>query len=60
MRWWWWMTGTTISLQDLVTLSLVIQIAIDKMQLCLFSVAYACPYHNLIATMGHSVHVDIS
>ena len=48
-------------LQDLVTLSLCIQIAIDKMQLCSLSVAYAFPYHNPTATMGHSVHnVDIS
>ena len=47
--------------QDLVMLSLCIQITIDKMQLCLSSVAYACPYHNPTATMGHSVHnVDIS
>ena len=31
------------------------------MQLCSLSVAYACPYHNPTATMGHSVHnVDIS
>jgi hypothetical protein len=31
------------------------------MQLCLLSVAYACPYHNPTATMEHSVHkVDIS
>ena len=29
--------------QDLVTVSLCIQIAIDKMQLCLLSVAYTCP-----------------
>jgi hypothetical protein len=44
--------------QDLVTVSLCIQIAIDKMQL---SVTYACPYNNPTATMGHSVHnVDIS
>jgi hypothetical protein len=39
--------------QDLVTVSLHIQTAIDKMQLCLLSVAYACPYHNPTATMGH-------
>jgi hypothetical protein len=40
---------------------LCIQIAIDQMQLCSLSVAYACPYHNLTTTMGHSVHnVDIS
>ena len=47
--------------QDLVTLLLCIQFAIDKMQLCSLSIAYACPYHNPTATMGHSVHnVDIS
>jgi hypothetical protein len=46
--------------QDLVTVSLCIQMAIDKMQLCSLSVAYACPYHNRSATMGHSVHdIDI-
>ena len=40
---------------------LCIQIAIDKIQLCSLSVAYACPYHNPNATTGHSVHnVDIS
>ena len=39
--------------QDLDTVSLCIQIAIDKMLLCLLSVAYACRYHN--PTMGHSV-----
>ena len=45
--------------QDLVTVSLSIQIAIDKMQLCLLSVAYASPYHNP-TTKGHSVHnIDI-
>jgi hypothetical protein len=47
-------------LRDLGTVSLCIQIAIDKMQLRSLSVAYACPYHNRTATMGHSVHnVDI-
>jgi hypothetical protein len=30
-------------LQDLITESLCVQIAIDKMQLCSLSVAYACP-----------------
>ena len=41
--------------------SLRIQIAIDKMQLCSLSVAYACPYHNLAVTMGDSVHnIDFS
>ena len=46
----------------LITVSLCIQIAINTMQLCLLSVAYACPYHNPTATMGWlSVHnVDIS
>ena len=40
---------------------LCIQIAINKMQLCLLFGAYACPYHNPTTTMGHSVHnVDIS
>jgi hypothetical protein len=34
--------------QDLVTIPLSIQIAIDQMQLCLLSVAYACPYYNPI------------
>jgi hypothetical protein len=43
-------------LQNLVTVSLCIQIAIDKMQL---SIAYASPYHN--PTMGHNVHnIDIN
>ena len=47
--------------QDLVTESVSIQIAINKMPLCSLSIAYACPYHNPTATMGHSVHnVDIS
>ena len=47
--------------QDLVTVSLCIQIAIDKMKFCLLSVAYACPYHNPTPTMEHSVHnIDIS
>ena len=45
--------------QDLVMVSLCIQIAIDKMQLCSWSIAYACPYH--ITTTGNSVHnIDIS
>ena len=45
--------------QYLVTLSLCIQIAIDKMQWCLLSEAYAFPHHN--PTMENSVHnVDIS
>ena len=36
--------------QDLVTVSLCIQIAMDEMQLCLLPVAYACSYrHHLLA-----------
>ena len=47
--------------QDLITVSLCIQIAIDKMQLCSLSIVYACPYHNPTTTMGYSVqNVDIS
>ena len=47
--------------QDLITVYLCIQIAIDKMQLCSLSVVYACPYQTPTTTMGHSVHnVDIS
>ncbi len=31
------------------------------MHLCLLSITYACPYHNLTATIGHSIHnIDIS
>ncbi len=32
--------------QDLVTVSLSIKNAINKMHLCLLSIIYACPYHN--------------
>ncbi len=47
--------------QDLVTVSLSIQNAINKMHLCSLSITYACPYHNPTATMGHSIHnIDIS
>ncbi len=46
--------------QDLVTVSLCIQNAINKMHLCSLSITYACPYHNPTATMGHSIHNDIS
>ncbi len=41
--------------QDLVTVSLCIQNAINKMHLCSLSITYACPYHNPSATMGHNV-----
>jgi hypothetical protein len=41
--------------QDLVTVYLCIQIAIDKMHLCSLSVAYACLYHN-----PYAHNVDIS
>ncbi len=47
--------------QDLVTVYLCIQNAINKMHLCLLSITYACPYHNPTATMGPSIHnVEIS
>ncbi len=47
--------------QDLVTVSLCIQNAINKMHVCSLSITYAYPYHNPTATMGHSIHnVDIS
>ncbi len=42
--------------RDLVTVSLCIQNAINKMHLCSLSIAYAWPYHNPTATMGHSIH----
>jgi hypothetical protein len=46
--------------RDLVTVP-AFKFAIDKMHLCLLFIAYACPYHNPTATMGHSIHnVDIS
>ena len=44
--------------QDLFAVSLRIQIAIDKMQLCSLSVAYACPYHNPTATMWQGEQTD--
>ncbi|XP_073699787.1 beta-1,3-galactosyltransferase 1-like [Garra rufa] len=47
--------------QDLFTVSLFIQNAINKMHLCSLSITYTCPYHNPTTTMGHSIHkVDIS
>ena len=46
------MNGATMGL----TASLCTQIAINKMQLCSLSIAYACPYHNHTATTGNSVH----
>ncbi len=47
--------------QDLVTVSLCIQNAINKIHLCSLSIKYTCPYHNPTVTMGHSIHnVDIS
>ncbi len=47
--------------QDLVTVSLCIQNAINKMHLCSLSLTYACPYRNPTTTMGNSIHnVDIS
>ncbi len=47
--------------QDLITVSLCIQTAINKMHLCSLSITYACPYHKPTATIGHSIHnIDIS
>ncbi len=47
--------------QALVTVSMCIQNAINKMHLCSLSITYACPYHNPTTTVGHSIHnVDIS
>ncbi|XP_070410420.1 uncharacterized protein [Nothobranchius furzeri] len=47
--------------QDLITVSLCIQNAINKMHLCSSSITDACPYHNPTTTMGHSIHnIDIS
>ena len=37
--------------QDLITVSLCIQISIDKIKLCWLSEAHACPYHNSTTTM---------
>ena len=37
--------------QDIVTVSLCIQIATDKMQLCSLSVAYTCPYQHFRENM---------
>jgi hypothetical protein len=42
--------------QDLITVSLCTQIAIDKIQLRSLSLAYACPYYNPTTTIGQSVH----
>ncbi len=42
--------------QDLITVSLCIQNAINKLHLCSLSITYACPYHNPTTTMGHSIH----
>ena len=48
-------------LQDLITVPRCIQIAINKMQLCLLSIASVWPYNKTTATMEHSVHsIDIS
>ncbi len=47
--------------QHLITGSLCIQNAINKMHLCSLSIPYPCPYHKPPATMGHWIHnVDIS
>ncbi len=47
--------------QDLITVSLCIQNAINKMHRYSLSITNACPYQNPTATMGHSIHnFDIS
>lgn len=47
--------------RDLITISLYIQIAIRKMQLCLLSRTCLSMPYNPTATMGHSIHnTDIS
>ncbi len=47
--------------QDLITVSLSIKNAINKMHLCSLSITYACPYHKPTANTGHSIHnVNIS
>ncbi len=46
--------------QDLITVSLCIQNAINKMHLCSLAITYACPYHNPTPYMDHSIHnIDI-
>jgi hypothetical protein len=45
--------------QDLITVSLCIKIAIDKMKLCLLSIVYSCPNHNPTATVGHLKNPDV-
>ena len=42
--------------QDLFTVSLCIEMAIDEIKLWCLSVAYACPYHNPTATMFTSAN----
>ncbi len=46
--------------QGLVMVSVCIQIAINEMHLCSLSVAYACPYHNPTAAMGHLAFANSS
>ncbi len=47
--------------QDLITVSLCIQNAFNKMYRCSLSITYACPYHSPSTTVGHSIHnIDIS
>ncbi len=59
MRWWSWMNGTIMDLR--ISSQYRIQNAINKIHLCSLSLTYVCPYHNLNATMDHSIHnVDIS
>jgi hypothetical protein len=43
---------------DLITVSLYIQIAINKMQLCSLSIAYVCPYDNPVANWPEPFTAD--
>ncbi len=47
--------------QDLITVPLCIQNAINTMHRCSLCITYTCPYHNPTVTIGHLIHnVDIS
>ncbi len=60
MRWWSWMNGTTMGLRILSRYLWAFKVPSIKCITILLSITYACPYHNPIATMGHSIHnIDI-
>ena len=56
MKWWRRMNDTTMGLRISSKYLCAFKLPSIKCKLCLLSVAYACPYHNPTATMGHSVH----